>query len=161
MRLLFLKDDIRNFVDVACLELMIASEMCFECIYRTRAGTRRSQLPPCMYGAWETPYPTPATRLIEGMGLDLKTGWKDREREKIGLNAAAGCSPSMQYCSYGRELAEVLSVSYKGRGDPSCTIVVYDGKSGQIIYTQTGQGDIRESRKYSNSGTQVCALACH
>ncbi|VAH86703.1 60 kDa jasmonate-induced protein isoform X1 [Triticum aestivum] len=87
------------------------------------------------------------------MSLDLNIGWKDREREKIGLNAR--CSPSMQdYSSYGKELVEVLSVRYKGQGDPSCTIIVYDGKRGQIIYTQSGQGDMRVSHEHSNSGTQ-------
>lgn len=88
------------------------------------------------------------------MSLHLKTGWKDREREKIGISAR--CWPSMQdySSSYGKELVEVLSVSYKGPGDPSCcTIIVYDGKRGQIIYTQNGRCDMRVSHQHSNSGT--------
>uniref|UniRef100_A0A8I6XDR7 DUF6598 domain-containing protein n=1 Tax=Hordeum vulgare subsp. vulgare TaxID=112509 RepID=A0A8I6XDR7_HORVV len=52
-------------------------------------------------------------------------------------------------------MAEVLSISYKGRGDPSCTIIVYDGKRGQIIYTRgSRQAAKRASLRPSNSGTQ-------
>lgn len=58
-------------------------------------------------------------------------------------------------------MAEVLSISYKGRGDPSCTIIVYDGKRGQIIYTQSSnQAGKRASLRPSNSGTQNANNHC-
>jgi hypothetical protein len=44
----------------------------------------------------------------------------------------------MSQLLFGQEIAEVLSVSREDGEDPSCKIIVHDGKRAQIIYRYNG-----------------------